>query len=158
MKKIILISSLVLITNIFAKTNPMDNKTQQPKMAKDYSVVVENNVLKQSNIEDENIDAESSKYYHIGFNDGFEEGKRIAEEAMIMKLNKMERYLDSLFNFQRLYIENKIEPPEIMIRKTPIDVYNNGTLMTIDQEQIEIIKPARLINNPKTWRNFLITN
>ena len=159
---IILLSVLLSSTVLLSKENPLDtNKPSgnQNRLAKDYETVIESDVLKNNGSEKlELIGEESIKYYNRGFDEGFEEGKKIAEEAMVMKLLKMERYLDSIFNFQRLYIENKIEPPKIMIRKTPIDIYNNGSLMTIDQEQIEIIGPAKLISNPKSWRNYLITN
>lgn len=102
------------------------------------------------------LEEEEILVYNKGFDEGYEVGKKIAEEEMIAKLLKLEKYLDNIFNFQRLYIENKIEPPKIVIRKSPVEVVENGKMMIIEQEQIEIVEPARLMAEPKKWKHFVI--
>lgn len=185
MKKIIsslIISSLFVTINSFAEERLPDNQnnsklsnltkkpsTQENKSASpepqtedmkddpaNYNKVISGSALYNSNETNTNLNEKQSYSYNLGFQEGYELGKKIAEEEMIAKLNSMEEYLDRIFNFQRLYIEDKIEPPKVIIRKTPVELNENGKLLIIEQEQIEIIEPARLISTPKTWRNFLI--
>ena len=75
---------------------------------------------------------------------------------MKKKLDKMSKYMDSLFAFHKLYLEGKLEPPKIGIINEPVQVTKNGKVMVIQQEYMEIIEPAKFIDQPKTWKNFLI--
>lgn len=157
-KKTIISISLILATsNIYAaqeqkNINQNQNQIQQSTQERNPNAKeISNDVLKTG----KNFETDQMSY-DKGFDAGYELGKKVTEEEMVARLMKMEQYLDSIFNFQRLYIENKIEPPKIVVRKSPIEVVENGKLMIIEQEQIEIIEPARLLPEPKNWKHFII--
>lgn len=92
-----------------------------------------------------------NKSYKKGFSDGAEESKAV----MKAKLKKMERFMDELFAFHKLYLEGKLEPPKVGVVNQPIQVTKEGKVMVIQQEYLEIIEPAKFVNKPKTWENFI---
>lgn len=90
------------------------------------------------------------------YKNGFTAGAEESEFVMKKKLDKMSKYMDSLFAFHKLYLEGKLEPPKIGIVNEPVQVTKNGKVMVIQQEYMEIIEPAKFVDQPKTWKNFLI--
>lgn len=121
-----------------------------PKIRKQNDVLT-----KTSNTELLN-DPEVIRLINEAYKNGFTAGAEESEFVMKKKLEKMSRYMDSLFAFHKLYLEGKLEPPKIGVVNEPVQVTKNGKVMVIQQEYLEIIEPARFIDQPKTWKNFLI--
>ncbi|WP_313958291.1 type IV secretory system conjugative DNA transfer family protein [Aliarcobacter cryaerophilus] len=69
---------------------------------------------------------------------------------------KLCNFMDNLFAFHKLYLEGKLEPPKIGVVSEPIQITKEGKVMIIQQEYMEIIEPAKFVNQPKTWRNFIL--
>lgn len=99
----------------------------------------------------EEIIALINNAYKKGFSDGAQETQLV----MKAKIEKMTDFMDQLFAFHKLYLEGKLQPPKIGIVKTPVQVMDSGRTMVIEQEHLEIIEPAKFVEQPKDWKNFL---
>lgn len=121
-----------------------------PKIKKENDVLTKGETSELLN--DPNVIRLINEAYKNGFTAGAEE----SEFVMMKKLDRMSKYMDSLFAFHKLYLEGKLEPPKIGIVNEPVQVTKNGKVMVIQQEYMEIIEPAKFIDQPKTWKNFLI--
>ena len=143
MKKNILILSM--LTSILLSE---DSVNQNP-IPKDNLIMKENNVLilKQPDV---------LKYINEAYRKGFEDGAEEAKMIMTKKVEKMGNFMDNLFAFHKLYLEGKLEPPKIGVVSEPVQITKDGKVMIIQQEYMEIIEPAKFVNQPKTWRNFIL--
>lgn len=122
-------------SNKIRKSNDVLTKTQNTELLNDPEVI---------------------RLINEAYKNGFTAGAEESEFVMKKKLDKMSKYMDSLFAFHKLYLEGKLEPPKIGIINEPVQVTKNGKVMVIQQEYMEIIEPAKFIDQPKTWKNFLI--
>ena len=86
----------------------------------------------------------------------FEDGAEEAKMIMTKKVEKMGNFMDNLFAFHKLYLEGKLEPPKIGVVSEPVQITKDGKVMIIQQEYMEIIEPAKFVNQPKTWQNFIL--
>lgn len=122
-------------SNKIRKSNDVLTKTQNTELLNDPEVI---------------------RLINEAYKNGFTAGAEESEFVMKKKLDKMSKHMDSLFAFHKLYLEGKLEPPKIGIINEPVQVTKNGKVMVIQQEYMEIIEPAKFIDQPKTWKNFLI--
>lgn len=90
--------------------------------------------------------------YKKGFIQGAEESKLVMKK----KIERMGKFMDELFAFHKLYLEGKMEPPKVGVVSEPVQVTKNGSVMVIQQEYLEIIEPAKFVDKPKTWKNFML--
>lgn len=149
MKKNILILSM--LTSILLSE---DSVNQNP-IPKDNLVMKENNVLIKNS--DELLkQPDVLKYINEAYRKGFEDGAEEAKMIMTKKVEKMGNFMDNLFAFHKLYLEGKLEPPKIGVVSEPVQITKDGKVMIIQQEYMEIIEPAKFVNQPKTWRNFIL--
>lgn len=149
MKKNILILSM--LTSILLSEDSV-NQDQTPK---DNLIMKENNVLIKNS--DELLkQPDVLKYINEAYRKGFEDGAEEAKMIMTKKVEKMGNFMDNLFAFHKLYLEGKLEPPKIGVVSEPVQITKDGKVMIIQQEYMEIIEPAKFVNQPKTWRNFIL--
>ena len=149
MKKNILILSM--LTSILLSE---DSVNQNP-IPKDNLIMKENNVLIKNS--DELLkQPDVLKYINEAYRKGFEDGAEEAKMIMTKKVEKMGNFMDNLFAFHKLYLEGKLEPPRIGVVSEPVQITKDGKVMIIQQEYMEIIEPAKFVNQPKTWRNFIL--
>ena len=149
MKKNILILSM--LTSILLSE---DSVNQNP-IPKDNLIMKENNVLIKNS--DELLkQPDVLKYINEAYRKGFEDGAEEAKMIMTKKVEKMGNFMDNLFAFHKLYLEGKLEPPKIGVVSEPVQITKDGKVMIIQQEYMEIIEPAKFVNEPKTWRNFIL--
>ena len=149
MKKNILILSM--LTSILLSE---DSVNQNP-IPKDNLIMKENNVLIKNS--DELLkQPDVLKYINEAYRKGFEDGAEEAKMIMTKKVEKMGNFMDNLFAFHKLYLEGKLEPPKIGVVSEPVQITKDGKVMIIQQEYMEIIEPAKFVNQPKTWRNFIL--
>lgn len=87
---------------------------------------------------------------------GYQEGADDAMQTMIDRLLKMESYMDGLFNFHRLVLEGKYEPPTIGIINSGVAVSEDGQEMTIQERAFKVLSPGKFVEEPKTWQTFLL--
>lgn len=149
--------SMVLLSSTIALANEQLNNVNQEVAIKPK----ENLVLKENNVLIKNKDdllnqPDVLKYINEAYRKGFEDGAEESKIIMIKKIEKMGSEMDNMFAFHKLYLEGKLEPPKIGIVSEPIQVTKEGKVMIIQQEYMEIIEPAKFVNQPKTWRNFII--
>ncbi len=149
--------SMVLLSSTIALANEQLNNVNQEVAIKPK----ENLVLKENNVLIKNKDEllnqpDVLKYINEAYRKGFEDGAEESKIIMIKKIEKMGSEMDNMFAFHKLYLEGKLEPPKIGIVSEPIQVTKEGKVMIIQQEYMEIIEPAKFVNQPKTWRNFII--
>ena len=149
MKKNILILSM--LTSILLSE---DSVNQNP-IPKDNLIMKENNVLIKNS--DELLkQPDVLKYINEAYRKGFEDGAKEAKMIMTKKVEKMGNFMDNLFAFHKLYLEGKLEKPKIGVVSEPVQITKDGKVMIIQQEYMEIIEPAKFVNQPKTWRNFIL--
>ena len=149
MKKSILILSM--LTSILLSEDSVNQNT----IPKDNLIMKENNVL--INNSDELLkQPDVLKYINEAYRKGFEDGAEEAKMIMTKKVEKMGNFMDNLFAFHKLYLEGKLEPPKIGVVSEPVQITKDGKVMIIQQEYMEIIEPAKFVNQPKTWRNFIL--
>ncbi len=149
MKKSILILSM--LTSILLSEDSVNQNT----IPKDNLIMKENNVLIK-NSDDILKQPDVLKYINEAYRKGFEDGAEEAKMIMTKKVEKMGNFMDNLFAFHKLYLEGKLEPPKIGVVSEPIQITKDGKVMIIQQEYMEIIEPAKFVNQPKTWRNFIL--
>lgn len=149
MKKSILILSM--LTSILLS----EDSVNQDPIPKDNLIMKENNVLIK-NSDDILKQPEVLKYINEAYRKGFEDGAEEAKMIMTKKVEKMGNFMDNLFAFHKLYLEGKLEPPKIGVVSEPVQITKDGKVMIIQQEYMEIIEPAKFVNQPKTWRNFIL--
>lgn len=151
--KIMSVAFVLFTSSLFA--NDLDNGTivYGNNGMKDLR---ENDVLTRSKPNSYLNDPEVIRLMNESYSKGFEDGAYESELVMKRKLDRMSKYMDSLFAFHKLYLEGKLEPPKIGVVVEPIQVTKDGKVMVIQQEHLEILEPAKFIDNTKTWRNFLI--
>lgn len=149
--------SMVLLSSTIALANEQLNNVNQEVAIKpkENLVLKENNVLIKNKNELLN-QPDVLKYINEAYRKGFEDGAEESKIIMIKKIEKMGSEMDNMFAFHKLYLEGKLEPPKIGIVSEPIQVTKEGKVMIIQQEYMEIIEPAKFVNQPKTWRNFII--
>jgi hypothetical protein len=87
---------------------------------------------------------------------GYQEGADDAMQTMNDRLIKMESYMDGLFNFHRLVLEGKYEPPTIGIINSGVAVSEDGQEMTIQERSFKVLSPGKFVEEPKTWQTFLL--
>jgi len=147
----IILSISVVSASLFAEINSANKEITVTK----NSIIKTNNVidLQKDNelLENPEVIRLLNNAYKKGFIDGSDESKLV----MINKLNKMDKYMNQLFAFHKLYLEGKLQPPKIGIVSEPVQVTKEGRVMVIQQEYLEIIEPAKFVNKPKTWKNFI---
>lgn len=149
MKKNILILSM--LTSILLS----EDSVNQNQIPKDNLIMKENNVLIKNS--DELLkQPDVLKYINEAYRKGFEDGAEEAKMIMTKKVEKMGNFMDNLFAFHKLYLEGKLEPPKIGVVSEPVQITKDGKVMIIQQEYMEIIEPAKFVNQPKTWRNFIL--
>lgn len=149
MKKNILILSM--LTSILLS----EDSVNQDPIPKDNLIMKENNVLIKNS--DELLkQPDVLKYINEAYRKGFEDGAEEAKMIMTKKVEKMGNFMDNLFAFHKLYLEGKLEPPKIGVVSEPVQITKDGKVMIIQQEYMEIIEPAKFVNQPKTWRNFIL--
>ena len=72
-------------------------------------------------------------------------------------LNKEAYYLDHTFNFNRILLPHHVLPPVIVEANNSLKL-SDPTTIRGDQKTYRIIKPARFITTPPTWRDYLFMN
>ena len=72
-------------------------------------------------------------------------------------LNKEGYYLDHTFNFNRILLAHHVLPPVIVQASNSLKLSNNTTIRA-DRQTYRIIKSARFITTPPTWRDYLYMN
>lgn len=87
---------------------------------------------------------------------GYQEGADDAMQTMNDRLIKMENYMDGLYNFHRLVLEGKYEPPTIGIINSGVAVSEDGQEMTIQERAFRVLSPGKFVDEPKSWRTFLL--
>lgn len=87
---------------------------------------------------------------------GYQEGADKAMMDMNRRLIAMEEYMDGIFNFHRLVLEGKYEPPKIGIIVSPVEVSNDGRTMSIEAQTFTVLEDGRFVEEPKSWRSFLL--
>ena len=75
---------------------------------------------------------------------------------MNFRLIALEKYLDGLFNFHRLVLEGKYEPPKIGIVNQPVEVSEDGQTMSIQARTFKILAPGRFVEEIPSWKTFLL--
>ena len=77
------------------------------------------------------------------------------------QINKMvgenQKELSQIFNFNGLLLENNIMPPVIQESKQSLQL-NSPNIIRISNRTYKIIKQARFVTTPPTWRNYLSLN
>lgn len=144
----IIVLFILCINFIYAQQNE-EIKTVSPENIK------RNNVL--DNLGDEELlnNPKVKALMNSSFKKGYKVGVEDTEILINKKLDNMEKYMDSIFAFHRLYLEGKFEPPKIGIVKTPYQILENGKSMVIEQEQFMVIEEGKFVDNPKSWKSFL---
>lgn len=87
---------------------------------------------------------------------GYQEGADDAMQTMIDRLMQLSSYMDGLFNFHRLVLEGKYEPPTIGIINSGVAVSEDGQEMTIQERSFKVLSPGKFVEEPKTWQTFLL--
>lgn len=95
-----------------------------------------------------------NKHFYKGYNESKEETTFLYKE----RLKSLNKYMDGLAQYQRLYLTKKIEPPLITTQVSPIDKNKNNKTMTISEEKYYILKEAEFVDNYKKWDNYLVPN
>ena len=72
------------------------------------------------------------------------------------RLIKMEHYMDGIFNFHRLVLEGKYEPPTIGIVNSGVSVSEDGQEMTIQERAFKVLSLGKFVDEPKSWQTFLL--
>jgi len=111
-----------------------------------------NNVLKDTN---SMTKEDMIRLINEAYVKGYKNGHKKAIEKMRAKIKKLEKHLDSLFNFQTLYLEGKLQPPKIAIVKSDVEVTRDGKVMILNQEHLQIVEPARFVEKIDNWKNIL---
>lgn len=63
-------------------------------------------------------------------------------------------YLDQTYNFNQLLLKNNVLPPVIVEANNDITLSDNDTIR-LANKVYKIIKPARFVTTPPTWRTYL---
>ncbi|HLD17000.1 MAG TPA: type IV secretion system DotC family protein [Coxiellaceae bacterium] len=72
-------------------------------------------------------------------------------------LTKQAPYLDRVFDFNQLLIGNNVMPPILVKADHSLNLADNDTIRFADKTY-EILKPARFVTTPPTWRTYLWMN
>lgn len=72
-------------------------------------------------------------------------------------LEKNRQYLDQIFNFQALVLDNDVLPPVIVEGRQTLNLPDDETIRIADQTY-RIIAPARFMTAAPNWRNYLWLN
>lgn len=75
-------------------------------------------------------------------------------DAMLMR---NERYLDKIFNFSGMMIEQRVMPPVLREARNTVNLSNDQALRIADRVY-EIKTQAHFVTMPVTWRNYLLMN
>jgi len=70
-------------------------------------------------------------------------------------LNSQAKDLDAVFNFERLLLEDNILPPVLLESRDALTLAGPQT-MRVSDRSYRIIKQARFVTLPPTWREYLI--
>lgn len=70
-------------------------------------------------------------------------------------LKKQATYLDHVFNFNRLLIDNKVLPPVLVESNHSMRLDSDETIR-LANKTYELIQPARFVTTPPTWRSYLL--
>ena len=73
------------------------------------------------------------------------------------QLSKKQKILSSIYDFKRIMLPHNILPPVISQASNALNVSDSKTLRSSDQV-IEIIKDAKFVTTPPSWRDYLIMN
>jgi hypothetical protein len=92
----------------------------------------------------------ADKQFKLGFIEG---GKEISE-LYLSRLSQLEKYINSLYLYNRLYIEKKIDPP--LIGEIDTSVSANENSLTINENFMKILKNAKFNEEVKKWRTYVI--
>lgn len=104
------------------------------------------------NVKDPTIQALIQQAYQKGYQEGADD----AMQTMNDRLIKMEHYMDGIFNFHRLVLEGKYEPPTIGIVNSGVSVSEDGQEMTIQERAFKVLSPGKFVDEPKSWQTFLL--
>lgn len=69
-------------------------------------------------------------------------------------LEKSHEHMDAVFNFEALILEDGVLPPVILKGTRTFNLDDNETIRIAD-ETYTIVKQARFVTAPPTWRNYL---
>lgn len=105
-----------------------------------------------ANLKSPEIQALLRQAYQKGYQAGAEQSMR----DMNFRLIALEKYLDGLFNFHRLVLEGKYEPPKIGIVNQPVEVSEDGQTMSIQARTFKILAPGRFVEEIPSWKTFLL--
>lgn len=87
---------------------------------------------------------------------GYQAGADQAMRDMNLRLVKLEKWFDGIFNFHRLYLEGKYEPPKIGIINSPVEVGADGKTMSVQDKKFVVLEEGYFVSEPKTWKTFLL--
>ena len=80
------------------------------------------------------------------------ESKRVNEFTL-----SQARTLDKVFNFNGLIMDHNLMPPVVRIMDASLNL-PNPEAMRLSDRTIEILRPARFVTTPPSWRHYLIQN
>lgn len=72
-------------------------------------------------------------------------------------LNDEASYLDKVFNFNQLILNNNVLPPVLVESDGELNV-DSDTSLRLDSKTYKIEAPAKFVSTPPTWRNYLLMN
>lgn len=93
--------------------------------------------------------------YSTATTSSIQAGLAFRTKKINQKLDTLANTLDRIFNFRFMMIDDKILPPVISEGRNTVSQQSDTTL-TISNLMYVINKPAKLVQNPPTWRNYLI--
>jgi hypothetical protein len=87
---------------------------------------------------------------------GYQAGAEQSMRDMTYRLAKFEKWFDGIFNFHRLYLEGKYEPPKIGVLNSPVEVGQDGRYMSVQDKKFVVLEDGYFVSEPKTWKTFLL--
>lgn len=154
--KTISICGLVLASNVFAAEGMIETKDVKANTVQTADVITnQNDVISKTQKNDLLSNPEVIRLMNESYKKGFIEGAEESKMVMKKRIEKMGKFMDELFAFHKLYLEGKLEPPKIGVVSQPVQVTKEGKVMVLQQEYLEIIEPAKFVDKPKDWKNFL---
>lgn len=73
------------------------------------------------------------------------------------QLSMKQKQLANIYDFKRIMLPHNVLPPVIRGASNALNLDDNRTLRS-SEKTIEIIKPARFVTVPPSWRDYLVMN
>lgn len=96
---------------------------------------------------------EASEKYEDSFLKGSRDGYRLVMDDYMLRLKRMDSFVDSLSLYHKLYYERKIDPP--VIARVESKVEKGKGEISIENSYYRIISRAKFVDRASEWKNFV---